>query len=260
MNDAIPPGIARRAGAVWRRNFLAWRKSAMTALLGSFVEPLLYLLVLGYGLGRLVGVIDGMPYVRFLTAGILATSAMNSATFEGLYLAYTRMAVLRVWDGMLAAPLSVRDVVVGEVLWMGSKSLFSCSAILLVMWLLGQVAGWTALWVLPLALLSGVVFGGLALVVTSYARSYDFFVYYVTLLVTPMVLLSGVFFPTETLPFAVDAGMALLPLRHVVGLIRPVVLGQPPGWETLAHLAVLGLYAFAAMEFAVRRLERRMLH
>ena len=149
--------------AVWRRNALVWRKSAKTALLGGFAEPLFYLFALGYGLGSFVGEVDGVSYIAFLTAGILSTSAMNAATFEGLYLAYTRMEVLKTWDGMLAAPLSISDVVMGEILWMGTKSLISAALILLVTAAFGLAAGWHALWVLPMAFLTGLCFGGMAL-------------------------------------------------------------------------------------------------
>ncbi|MBP1151865.1 hypothetical protein [Methylocaldum sp. RMAD-M] len=99
--------------AVWRRNALVWRKSIRTALLGGFAEPIFYLFALGYGLGAFIGEIEGLSYLAFLNAGILSTSAMNAAMFEGLYLAYTRMEVLLTWDGMLAAPLGIEDVVIG---------------------------------------------------------------------------------------------------------------------------------------------------
>lgn len=252
-------GTVRHAAAVWRRNFLAWRKSAAPSVLGSFMEPLLYLLTLGYGLGRFVGAVDGAPYVNFLMAGILATSAMNTATFEGLYLAYTRMAVLRTWEGMLAAPLSVRDIVFGELLWMGSKATFSVTAILLVMSSLGHISSWQALWVVPLGFLNGITFGAMALVVTSFARSYDFFVYYVTLVVTPMILLSGVFFPSESLPTVIYYGAGVFPLQHMVALIRPLVLGYDSDWSIFVHLAVPLLFALGATSWAIRRLERRLL-
>jgi lipooligosaccharide transport system permease protein len=100
--------------AVWSRNALVWRKSLLTTLLGGFAEPVFNLFALGFGLGGFVGEVDGTPYVAFLTGGIIAISAMNAATFDGLYLAYTRMAVLKTWDGMMAAPLSLSDVVMGN--------------------------------------------------------------------------------------------------------------------------------------------------
>ncbi|MBS1214008.1 MAG: carbohydrate efflux transporter, permease protein NodJ family [Proteobacteria bacterium] len=244
--------------AVWRRNALVWRKSARTALLGGFAEPLFYLFALGYGLGSLIGEVEGVSYVAFLTAGILSTSSMNAATFEGLYLAYTRMEVMKTWDGMLAAPLSISDVVMGEVLWMGTKSLISSALILLVTAAVGLAAGWQSLWVLPVAFLSGLCFGSMALVVTSFARRYDFFVYYITLVITPMVLLGGVFFPSATLPEPVRIGSALLPLHHVVELIRPLVSGRWE-WGLLPHLAVPTGFTVASTTLAVWRLNRRLL-
>jgi lipooligosaccharide transport system permease protein len=243
--------------AVWRRNALVWRKSARTALLGGFAEPLLYLFALGHGLGYLVGEIEGFSYLGFLTAGILSTSAMNAATFEGLYLAYTRMEVLRTWDGMLAAPLEIGDVVMGEVLWMGTKSFINVGLILVVTAALGLVQHWIALLVLPVAFLTGLCFGGMALVVTSLARSYDFFVYYVSLAITPMALLSGVFFPHASLPEPIRIGTACLPLFHVVEVIRPLIAGRLSP-DLLFHLAVPLSYAMVAIGIAIWRLRRRL--
>lgn len=243
--------------AVWRRNALVWRKSARTALLGGFAEPLFYLVALGYGLGSFIGRVEGLSYIGFLAAGILSTSAMNAATFEGLYLAYTRMEVLKTWDALLAAPLSVADVVAGEILWMGTKSLISGVLILGVTTAMGLAADWQALGVLPVVFLAGLCFGALALVVTSFARNYDFFVYYVTLAITPMVLLSGVFFPFAALPEPVRLVSACLPLYHVVELIRPLVAGE---FEAGAawHGAVLVGYAALGFALAKWRLERRL--
>jgi lipooligosaccharide transport system permease protein len=194
------PSISLRWVPVWKRNFRVWRKLAIPSLLGNFGDPLLYLLALGYGLGDWVGEIAGMPYVTFLASGIVASSAMNTATFEGLYSAYTRMTQQQTWAAMLAAPLEVDDIVLGETIWAGSKSTISAAAILLVGWALGVVQGATILLAVPAALLIGICFGAAALVVTAVAASYDFFLYYFTLVVTPMMLFSGVFFPLDHLP------------------------------------------------------------
>lgn len=277
--DKIPPnppfakgGTDRRCGisifgillsflprwlAVWSRNALVWRKSIKTALLGGIADPLFSLFALGYGLGGFIGEVEGGSYIAFLTAGIVSLSAMNAATFEGLYLAYTRMAVLKTWDGMMAAPLGIVDVVMGELLWMGSKSLIGASLILLVALGAGLTAGWMVLWVLPVVFLAGLCFGAMALVVTSYARSYDFFVYYITLGVTPMILLGGVFFPSETLPETVRLGSACLPLQHVVALIRPLLSGRFD-WPLLIHLTVPFGFAVVCTGFAIWRLRRRL--
>lgn len=244
--------------SVWHRNALVWRKSLRTALLGGFADPLFSLFALGYGLGGFVGDVEGISYIAFLTAGIISLSVMNAATFEGLYLAYTRMAVLKTWEGMMSAPLGVTDIVIGELLWMGTKSVISAGLILLVASGFGLTAGWQALWVLPVAFLSGVCFGSMALVMTSYARNYDFFVYYISLGITPMILLGGVFFPPKNLPEIIRLGSACLPLHHVVAVIRPLVSGGFD-WPLLIHLAVPAGFALFCTLFAVWRFKRRLL-
>jgi len=257
MNYALPT-LSPRAIAVWRRNILVWRKLSIPALLGNFGEPLLYLLALGYGLGSFVGNIQGVSYIAFLASGIVCSSAMNTATFEGLYSAYTRMTLQQTWAGMLVAPLNVDDVVLGEMIWAGTKSLISCAPILVIAALLGLVHDWSALWVLPVVLLTGICFGAMALVVTSLARSYDFFLYYFTLIVTPMFLFSGVFFPLDGMPRLVQQAAQLLPLTHAVQIVRPLMNGQPLNNLTL-HLAVLVIYAGLAFYLATVLVRRRLM-
>lgn len=242
---------------VWKRHFLVWMKLAGPAILGNFGEPLLYLLALGYGLGGFVGSVQDMPYIAYLASGIIVSSAMVTASFEGMYSAYTRMDVQRTWDAMLATPLDVRDVVLGEVIWAGTKSLFSSAAILIVAVLLGVVHSWQAVFTLPVVLLTGLCFGAMALVVTAFAKNYDFFLYYNTLLITPMLLLSGVFFPLEEMPTAVQWLAQLLPLAHAVDLVRPLMRGTSPAgfaWPLL----VLGGYTLVSLTLAIRLIKRRL--
>jgi lipooligosaccharide transport system permease protein len=250
-------GSAHRILAIWRRNAMVWRKSAFRSLLGSFSDPLMYLLALGYGLGRFVGDVDGMAYAAFLSSGIIASSAMNTATFEGLYMAYTRMETQRTWEGMMAAPIGLNEIVFGEILWMGTKSVISVSAILSVTLLLGLVDDWLAILVIPVSFVCGLCFGSMAMVVTSYAHSYEFFLYYVTLLITPMILLSGVFFPLSSLPEEARLVSALLPLQHVVILVRDLMAGKLV-LSGLFHLLVPILFLVVAGFFALLRFRRRL--
>jgi lipooligosaccharide transport system permease protein len=242
---------------VWRRNLLVWRKLALASLFGNFGEPLLYLLALGYGLGAMVGPVEGLPYLHFLASGIVCSSSMMTASFEGTYSAYSRMAVQGTWDAVTMAPVGIGDVVAGEIAWAASKALLSACAILAVAWLMGVVAGPRALLALPVVLLSGFAFGALALVVTSVARSYDFFLFYTTLFVTPLLLLSGVFFPLDAMPAEVQALAQATPLSHVVALVRPLVVGGalPP---VLPHLVVPAFYAVAGWWLATRLARRRL--
>ena len=243
---------------VWQRHLLVWRKLSIPSLLGNFGDPLLYLLALGYGLGRFVGTMEGMPYITFLASGIVCSSAMNTATFEALYSAYTRMTTQQTWAGMLAAPLDVDDIVLGETIWAGTKSLFSAAAILVVAALLGIVRGPRALLVLPIAMLVGTCFAAMALVVTAISKNYEFFLYYVTLVVTPMMLFCGVFFPLQGLPSPLRSIAALLPLTHAVQLIRPLMTG---GWPQHAFCDVFVLLGYAMVSYwiATALIRRRLL-
>lgn len=243
---------------VWSRNVRVWRRLLGPAIIGNIGEPLLYLLALGYGLGSFLGELDGLPYVVYLASGMVCASAMNTASFEGMYSAYTRMAVQDTWLGMLTAPLAIRDVLIAEVVWAGTKSLISVVAILLVAAVMGLVADWRALLVLPLGWLVGCCFGAMALVITGIARNYDFFLYYFTLLITPMLLLSGVFFPVTSMPAYIQLGAAFFPLYHAIALMRPLMIGAVPA-DILLHLSVLLLYTLLAFTLALRLIRRRLL-
>jgi len=247
-----------RSVSIWSRNIQVWRKLAGPSLMGNFGEPLLYLLVLGYGLGQFVGEVKGLSYMAFLASGVICTSAVNSASFEGMYSAYTRMDVQQTWLGMLSTPLGVAEVVFGEVLWAATKSLISVSAILIVSIALGLVGDAWAIFILPVAFLTGLCFSSLALLVTSYARSYDFFLYYTTLFITPMVLLSGVFFPIESLPNFVQYLVKVLPLYHAISLVRPLMTGGELTF-VLGHLSVLLFFGVSAAMLATYRVKKRLI-
>ena len=258
MNYFRPPALSLRFIPVWRRNFLVWRKLAIPSILGNLADPMIYMLGLGYGLGRLLPEVGGVSYITFLAAGTVCFSTMNAATFEALYSAFSRMQVQRTWDAILNAPVSLDDLVLAELVWAASKSFLSGLAILAVIWALGLTSSPLSLWVVPLIFLVGLSFGGLGLIVTSLAPSYDFFMYYFTLFITPMTLLSGVFFPVEQLPAAFQAISSLLPLSHAVKLARPLFLGEVPAQAWL-HVAVLAGYAFAAFWLALGLARRRLL-
>jgi lipooligosaccharide transport system permease protein len=242
---------------VWYRNLRVWRKLIGPSMLFNFGEPFVYLLGLGFGLGRFVGDVDGMGYLTFLASGLVAASAMNVASFEGMYSVFTRMVHQQTYDALLATPLQVDDIVAGEMLWCATKSVLAGVPILAVAVLLGAVTDWTALLAVPLFFLVGLCFAGPALVVASLAPSYDFFSYYVTLLITPMFIFSGVFYPISTLPAFAQAIVQVLPLSHAIALIRPLVAGQGVD-QPLLHVAVLLAYAvigyLAASVFIRRRL------
>ncbi|MDF9430089.1 nodulation protein NodJ [Cupriavidus gilardii] len=243
---------------VWYRNYRVWRKLAIPSMFGNLADPMIYLFGLGFGLGLLVGRVDGVSYIAFLAAGTTASSVMMSASFESMYSAFSRMHVQRTWEAIMHAPLTLGDVVLGEVVWAASKAVLSGVAIMLVASALGYAQMPNALLALPVIALAGIAFASLAMIVTALAPSYDFFMFYQTLVMTPMLLLSGVFFPLEQLPPGAQAATQVLPLAHAVALIRPLMLGRPAEQVGL-HVAVLAAYALVALVVAMVLLRRRML-
>ena len=244
---------------VWRRNFLVWKKLAIPSLLGNLADPMLYMLGLGYGLGGLLPAVDGVPYLNFLAAGTLAYSVMNSATFETLYSAFSRMHVQKTWDAILNTPLGLSDILLGELFWAASKSLLSGIAILLVIWVLGLYENFAlTLALLPVAVLTGFCFAGLGLSINAVSPNYDFFLYYFTLAITPMILLGGVFYPPTALPGWLAAIAAWLPLTHAIELARPLILGKWPQGVPL-HAAALLAYGGIGFVAALRLTRRRLL-
>ena len=245
---------------VFQRNLLVWRKLAIPSLVANIAEPLMWLVAFGYGLGSLVGEVtlnaQQVPYILFLASGSICMSAMNAATFEALYSAFSRMHVQKTWDGILNAPVRLDDVLLAEMLWAAFKSLFTVTAILGVMAALGITQSWKLLLAWPLLLGVGITFSCLALIFNALAKGYDFFTYYFTLFLTPMMFLSGVFFPRDQLPHAVQLISDWLPLTQAVALVRPLFLDQWPE-HALLHVAVLCAYALVAWRVALHLTRKR---
>lgn len=252
------PRLRPAALVVCRRNWLVWRKLIWAGLLMNIGEPFLYLLGLGFGLGLFIGQMAEMPYLTYLASGIVAASAMQTASFEGMYSVFTRMVPQQTYAALLATPLEVDDIIAGELLWCGCKALLAGVAILLVASLLGAVDGPRALLAIPVIFLAGLCFAGPAIVMSALSPNYDFFAYYQTLLLTPMFILCGVFYPTSTLPEALQQAIQVLPLTHAIALVRPLVAGLPLESVWLP-LAVLAGYALVFYYLAVALVRRRLI-
>ena len=189
---------------------------------------------------------------------MVCQSAMFTASFEGMYSAFSRMFVQRTWEAIINAPVSLDDVVFAEWVWAASKSVISTIAILGVLLALGYGRSWFALWVLPLGFLVGLVYGAFGLIMNALAPGYDFFTYFFTLVLTPTLLLSGVYYPVDRMPAALKTVSQALPLSHAVDLARPLLAGRWPA-SIGAHLFILCGYAAAAMYVALVLTRRRLL-
>lgn len=252
------PQFSLRFIPIWRRNFLVWKKLAVASILGNIADPLITLIAFGYGLGSLLKTINGIPYIQFLASGSICMSIMMAASFESLYSAFSRMHVQKTWDALLNAPLALDDVVLAEMLWAATKSLFSGTAILLVIFMLGIGLHPQTLLVPPLLFLIGMTFASIGLIMNAIARGYDFFTYYFTLVLTPMIFLSGVYYPTGQLPPWLQIVSKVLPLGAAVSLIRPLILGQWPA-APLVDIAVLAAYCTGGFYIATIFTRRRLL-
>jgi lipooligosaccharide transport system permease protein len=242
--------------SVWRRNFLVWRKLMAAAVLSNLADPLIMLFGLGYGLGALLPSVEGMSYIAFFAAGQLCTATMFTASFESMFSGFARMQGQKTWDAILYAPLIIDDIVAGEIVWAASKAWLTGSTILGVAAVFGLATSPWVLLALPAAFLVGLAFSGLGLVMCVLARGWDFFSYYMTLVMTPMMMISGVFFPADQLPAPLVAIAKALPLYHGVQIVRPLIAGAPPA-DLWLHVAVLLAYAAAGYAAAIHFARRR---
>jgi len=252
------PDVSLRWVPIWRRNYLVWKRLFGQSVFGNIAEPLITLFAFGYGLGSLLAPIDGVRYIVFLASGSICMNAFNAATFESLYSAFTRMQIQKSWEAMMNAPLSLDDVMMAELVWSATKSIFTGIAILVVIFALDLSREWSMLLVLPLLFIVGLTGAALGLLVNAYAKGYDFFTYYFTIVVTPMWFLSGVFFPFTQLPPWLQSLAQWLPLSSAVALVRPLILGRMPERPVL-DLAVLIGYGVIAYWAAVIATRKRLL-
>ena len=254
-------GFLGGALRVWRRDMESWRKYYKASLVGALGEPILSLLAIGYGLGRFVDIDPGgagLGYAHFLAPGILASAAMNAASFEATFGSYTRMTEQKTYDAILATPIGIREIVAGDALWAASKATLSGIAVLLVAVGAGLVTSWWAAVLPAVALLIGLVFATMGLVVSSRAHAYDFFTYYFTLVISVMYFFSGIFFPLASLPAWARAAAWCLPLTHAVALSRACAAGTIDG-AAVVHLGVLIAVLLASYALAVRWVGRRLI-
>jgi len=254
------PQLSMRWWPVFLRNLLVWRKLAIPSLVGNIAEPLMWLVAFGYGLGSLIGQMElngeKVPYILFLASGSICMSAMNAATFEALYSAFSRMHVQKTWDGIMNAPVRLDDIVLAEMLWAAFKALFTVTAILGVMLALGISHSWKLLAAWPVLLGVGIVFSCMALIFNALAKGYDFFTYYFTLFLTPMMFLSGIFFPRDQLPPLVRAIADWLPLSAAVELVRPLFMDRWPE-HALRYGLVLAMFAGVSFWVALALTRKR---
>ncbi|MEJ7774352.1 MAG: ABC transporter permease [Nocardioidaceae bacterium] len=248
----------------WRvveRNFVVYRHGWKVFLTGM-LEPILYLLSIGIGVGGLVGdftLADGgaVSYVEFVAPAMLAASAMNGALFDSTYNIFFRMKYAKLYDAMLATPLRPLDVARGEITWALLRGACYSAVFILVMVSLGLVHSWWMVLALPATLLIGFGFAGAGMALTTWMRSWQDFEF-VSLAIVPMFLFSATFFPVSTYPGAVETIVRWTPLYQGVVLCRSMALGSV-GWDCLLAAGYLAAMGSVGLFVASRRVGHLLL-
>lgn len=205
---------------VWYRNFIVWTKYVRPSLVANLGEPLLYLLLMGYGMGRIVPEINGMKYIDFLAPGLILSSAMYAASFEATIASYTRMITQKTYDAIMVTPVNLSEIVAGEILWSTTKGLISSIFFVAIMAMFGLVHSWLFGIAFVAVIMDGLFFSSLSMVFVGFSHSYEFFNYFFTLILTPFFLFSGIFFPLNTLPQWARHLAFYVPLTPMVDLAR----------------------------------------
>ncbi len=251
--------ISRRFSRVWNRNLVVYRKIWLVNFLVPLLEPLLYLTAFGVGLSALIGQVpyEGkeLPYVVFIAPALLSITMMYNAFFENTYASFVRMYYQKTFDAMMATPLSLEDIIAGEIVWGATKSVIATAIMLLVVSLFGLIEYPQGLLILPLSFLGGLAFGATGMVFTGIVPSIDMFNLPIFLLITPMFLFSGTFFPIDTLPDWAQSISHVLPLTHLVNLCRGLALGELHAGMILSviYLLLLTVIVFPIALVVMRR-------
>ena len=251
-----------RSRRLVQRNLLVYKRGWMVIFSGFF-EPLFYLLGIGYGLGTLVGDValgDGrsISYAAFVAPALLAQASMNGAIAESIFNVFFKLNFSKTYDAILATPLGIREIAVGEMLWSLFRGTLYVIAFVLVMIGMGLVISPYLFLVIPASILIGAAFSAACLATTAYLRTVQDFDLPMGLVVMPMFLFSGTFFPISLYPQPIQLAMELTPLFHAVGLLRGLATGLL-GWHELWDLAYLVAFGAIAMWIALNRLEQRLI-
>ena len=252
------PGATGRSLHVVERNALSYRRMWLVFLTG-FAEPILYLLSIGVGVGKLVGRVPGpgghlVAYRTFVAPGLLAVAAMNGAVLDTTFNFFVKFKYMKTYDAMLATPLAAHDVASGEVAWALLRGTIYAVAFLGTMAVLGLVSSAWAVLAVPVAVLIGYAFAGAGLAATTYMRSFIDFDF-VNLALIPLFLFSATFFPLSRYPDALAWVVRLTPLYQGVVVERALVVGVVQ-WSLLVHVAYLALLGWGGVRLAGSRLGR----
>lgn len=243
----------------WRQ-YIVWRKLIASALATNIANPILFLFAFGFGLGQFIDRMDGMSYMAFVVPGMIAYSAMFSASFETTIGSYSRYEWLQNWDAVLATPVTLTELLMGEVTWAAVKAMLSAVSVLVVGWLWGGVPSFGgAMIAMPLVFVASICFACCGLVATAYAKGWEFVSYFFTFWVTPQFVFCGVFFEVSRFPELVQKIAWFLPMTHLIAAVRPLSAGtEVDVVAVVGHMSYLVVLSIVAFTLAVRRMRMKM--
>ncbi len=255
----------RGAFRVWQRNVTIFRKHWKTIMLPNLFEPLLYLAALGLGLGAFIreGGINGLTYIQYVAPGLLASNAMFAASFESTFNTFVKLKIQRTYDAIVTTPVNAEDVVAGEYLWAGTRAALYGTGFLAVLTALGLLFGeplitsWWALLIPSVLFMIGIMFSVTGTLFTSLIDRIDLYSYYFTLVVTPLFLFSGIFFPIEDFPAPVPQVAWFTPLYHAVNVCRALAVGPTPA--VLVDVVWILIFTGALALIPIHLMRRRLI-
>jgi lipooligosaccharide transport system permease protein len=226
-------------------------------ILPNFFEPLIYLLAMGFGLGAYIRQeMGGLSYLAFITPGLIVASAMNGASFETTYNIFVKMHFGRTYHAITATPVNIEDAMLGEFFWAVTRGMVYGVAFAVVVGLFGLLPGLSWLLIVPVMLLTAVLFAACGLCFTSFIRVIDLYSFYYTLFLTPMFLFSGIFFPLDRMPPWVGTVAWTFPLTHCVTLARAAIHGGQSALQMAGDVAWVLVAAAALLGLAISRIRK----
>jgi len=238
-----PTRFSFRVFYVWQRNYEIYRQNWKISFVPPLLEPLFYILAFGVGLSVLVGEFEfagqSLKYTEFIAPALVSVAIMYNAFFETTYNSFVRMYYQKTYDALLATPLNLEEIILGEILWAATKSLIATLLMGTVISLFGLFEYPGTFLLIPLAALGGLCFAALGMICTALVPGIETFNLPIFLGITPMFLFSGTFFPLQNLPAWAQGVAQLLPLTHLVALVRGCGLQLWSGWLWLSLLYLL---------------------
>lgn len=254
--------LSLRFRHVWFRNLITYRRIWQVNFLVPLLEPAFYILAFGLGFSGLIGRVNyaGMrlEYTRFMAPALVATACMWNAFFETTYTSFVRMYYQKTFDGILATPVSLEEIIIAEIVWAASKAAAAVTIMLAVLIPIGYAGFPAALLCIPLAFLGGLAFASIGLFFTGVIPTIDMFNLPVFLFITPMFLFSGTFFPISGIPDWAENFSLIFPLYHLVELTRFLCIGAMES-NTALNLSYLGLFAVIFAYLALVVMKRRLI-